>query len=92
MVGLLTDKQGVPSTNENRAQAPLAASTDHAAAHPRPRRAAARKLAIELGEDQLQRLLAQLNDLGPQRPSEVVLYAGGRRVAELRVSRLRLLA
>jgi hypothetical protein len=96
MVGVLTDKQGITPTTEGQA-APAPASRpgqgNGGPARPRtPTRAAARKLAVELTDEQLDSLRDQVNALGPERPTEIVLYANGRRVGELSVGRVRLYA
>ena len=92
MVGVLTDKSELPEPPETTRTAIEAVAEGRATAGlPRPRRSAGRTLAIELTDDQLRRLLEQRGDDG-QRPTEVVLYQAGRRVAVLTVSQARFLA
>ena len=94
MVGVLTDKSELPkppATSRIEMQSEAVAEGRATAGLSRPRRAAARTLTIELTDDQLRRLLEQRGDDG-QRPTEVVLYQGGRRVAVLKVSQARFLA
>ena len=94
MVGVLTDKQGITNTTETETRpAPAAASRASSPTRERPRRpsrAATRKLAIELNDAQLEGLRAQADALGADRPTEIVLYANGRRVGEASVGRFRL--
>jgi hypothetical protein len=95
MVGVLTDKSELPKPPEtSRIETQSEAADLRGRGRPavaRSRRSAARTLAIELTDDQLRRLLEQRGDDG-QRPTEVVLYQGGRRVAVLKVSHARFLA
>jgi hypothetical protein len=95
MVGVLTDKSELPKppeTSRTATQAEAAVPPSRTTAgRSRPRRSAHPTHAIEFTDDHLRRLLEQPGDDG-QRPTEVVLYQGGRRVAVLKVTQARFLA
>jgi hypothetical protein len=91
MVGVLTDKQGIPVTTAIQpTPTPSAAAIQASATRARPRRVSTRRLAIELTEDQIQSIRAQVSGLEGDRPTQVVLYVDGRRIGELSVQRLHL--
>jgi hypothetical protein len=92
MVGVLTDKNGLPAITRTPAAEAQAVGDDHVEAVPRPaRRTVPRRFSIELSDVQLQLLLAQWGNGHAESPDEIVLYHGGQRVGALKISEARFL-
>lgn len=93
MVGVLTDKRGLPAiTGTPTAETP-SVGEERGGAGPRPaRRTAPRRFSIELSDTQLQLLLAQWGGHHADSPDEIVLYHAGQRVGVLKISQARFLS
>ena len=92
MVGVLTDKNGLPATTGTPTTEAQAVGDDRAETELRPaRRTAPRRFSLELSDLQLQLLLAQWGNGRAESPDEIVLYHGGSRIGVLKVSEARFL-